>query len=136
MLMMRFVTIRIVLLTLCAGLFAYQGEAKAQSVGVPSAKKTRTDAVNLNLKASVSTAAVQGTSDTLGVGSASGSKRMSSAALAIANFDKDKLGFRLYEDCGPDKGKCSGDGHCCLIGGSGWCCAKDQKCGEEIGDCK
>ena len=26
------------------------------------------------------------------------------------------------EDCGPDKGKCSGDGHCCRIGGSGWCC--------------
>jgi hypothetical protein len=42
----------------------------------------------------------------------------------------------LREDCGPDKGKCSGTGHCCLIGGSGWCCPKDQACGEEIGDCK
>lgn len=42
----------------------------------------------------------------------------------------------MREDCGPDKGKCSGDGHCCRIGGSGWCCPKDQKCGDDIGDCK
>jgi hypothetical protein len=86
--MMRFA--RTVILALCAGvlayagLLAYQGEAKAQSVVTPSG--------------------------------------------AVMNG--------LAEDCGPDKGKCSDGYHCCLLGGSGWCCANGHACGADIGSCK
>jgi hypothetical protein len=97
-----------------------QQEAMAQSVAIPSAKETGTD----HPEATVSNAA------------------RGNGTFGEIDFIADKLELaalgipRVYEDCGPDKGKCSGSGHCCLIGGSGWCCAKDKKCGEEIGDCK
>jgi len=40
------------------------------------------------------------------------------------------------EGCGPDNGgPCAAGSHCCLIGGSGWCCANGHSCGEDPGDC-
>lgn len=137
---------RTALLTLCAGLLAYQGEIKAQSVVVPSTKEARTNCSN---KVAVPTPAevkarsvvVPSTKETR----TDSSNKVAAPTLARGrkvDFDVDKLDFaalgitRSNEDCGPDKGKCSGEGHCCLIGGSGWCCSKDKKCGEEIGECK
>jgi hypothetical protein len=92
-------------------------EANVQSATIPSAKETRTDYPNTL----VATTLPRGGTFDFGV------DKIDLAALGIA---------ASYEDCGPDKGKCSGTGHCCLIGGSGWCCPKDKKCGEDIGDCK
>ena len=125
---MRFA--RTVLLTLCAAVLAYQGEVKAQSVVVPSIKavkaqtmvvpsatEARTDEVDRNV--AVAAVAGEGTFDFLREG-----------------FPVDKLGLATFEDCGPDKGKCS-SGHCCQVGSSGWCCPNDKKCDyDNPGDCK
>lgn len=96
-------------------------EAKARSASIPSAKETRTDQPEATVSNAVGSRTFEGRKIDFNI------DKLELAALGIP---------RVYEDCGPDKGKCSGDGHCCRIGGSGWCCAKDKKCGEEIGDCK
>jgi len=142
--MMRFA--RTLLLVMCAGLLGYQGEVRAQSAVVPSAKKTRSDhpnqvPVNTIAEVKAQSVVVASAKETW----SDDPNQVAVTTLAgrrTSDFIVDKLDLvavrsaTTNEDCGPDKGKCSGEGHCCLIGGSGWCCAKDKKCGEEIGDCK
>jgi hypothetical protein len=97
---------------------ALSQEADTQSAAIPSAKETRTDQPETTVSNAV----------------AYGEKKF---GFMVDKLDFTGLGVsRVYEDCGPDKGRCAADGHCCQIGGSGWCCPKDKGCGEEVGECK
>ena len=124
---------RTALLALCAtGLFQCNVDAKAQSSTVPAAKQTgssgslpastskKADSSQVDPKATNSTEVGDGTFD----------------FLRLRTHRLEGISRIFVEDCGPDKGKCSGDGHCCLVGGSGWCCPKGKTCGEDPGECK
>ena len=124
---------RTLLLALCGtGLLAYQGEIKAQSGVIPAAKKVdaQSRVVQSANEARCDDSRVDGKAAVSADEGAFGFPFLHRYRVAGVSGDS------TAEDCGPDKGKCSGTGHCCLVGSSGWCCPKDKACDYDNISCK
>jgi hypothetical protein len=101
----------------------------ATSVALPGTG-TLDDAVDVHRRATVSSVAGQETSD-YGVSSFRNKR----------SFNLDTLDVALWwsaspADCGPDKGTCAQNAHCCQTGSSGWCCPNGKTCDYDNISCK